>query len=99
LRDGPASVFYHTFLNVVVDIILEKFTNSAPMDKAHVLEIQKIYRKLIMNVLIDNIFDNCKGKRSKQSLCPMSNEIIIPVGYVAFEVSLIEVYPSETLRA
>ena len=42
-------------LDIFCDVVVEILPYHAPMNKLHVLEIEKVYWKYILNMLIDNV--------------------------------------------
>ena len=47
-------------LDIFCDVVVEILPYCAPTNEVHVLEIEKVYWKCILNVLIDSIMDHWK---------------------------------------
>ena len=47
-------------LDIFCDVVVEILRYCAPMNELHVLDVEKVYRKYILNVPIDNIMDYLK---------------------------------------
>ena len=47
-------------LDIFCDVVVERLCYCAPMNELHVLEVEKVYWKYILNVLIDGIMDDLK---------------------------------------